>query len=621
MSNGTDRKPDASGDLARYPVPRLLFYLFKKSFQGELVLQRPGQWDGVVYFREGTAVRADIPVSQDVLGRILLERGIIDEAALNESLQKLAAGEGLQGQILLKMEAINAEQLAEGLLMQVHRKLIRLFPFTDVKFQLFSGEHDWGKQGEDAKVRADPYYVIYHGVRSFFDDERLKAEMTRMEGKAVTLTSSFDQVRGRYMFGNEEDGLVTLLSRSTLQLDDVRNVSDLGPLETEMLLYSLLATDQLEMVDAATSSRAKAYASDPGSQAPVVAVPAEVGDDGVVFAPPPPINDMGDDDVFLPAAKTPTPVAEPIPGGRNPSGGIKPLPVEEDEDDLPDSIMAAADVDGQSSLVGKTKAANALRREIVEKFTSIEEATHYEVLGVSQDCPTDQIREAYFQLAKVFHPDRASALGLRDVVDKAEEIFTRVSEAHNILSDENSRQEYNEKLEGKDTRADVLNAVEAEFIFQKGIFHFRKKNYKEALNHFEQAYKLNPQEGEHLAYMAWTIYTDPARDRARTWETVLEQMEKSLTISPNSAQCHYFMGELYAAKGNDKKALKFFNKTLEINPDHLEAERHLRLIKIRQDKKRASEEKGLGFLTRMFKKEDPDDKKKKKKGSKKKGRW
>ena len=147
MSNGADRKPDASGDLKRYPWPRLLFYLFRKKFTGELKLALPDQWEGIIYFRDGSGVRADIPVSQDVLGRILMDKGIIDEATLNSSLQELAAGKGLQGQILLASGAINAAQLEDGLRVQVHRKLMRVFPAVDATFQLFSGEHDHGKEG------------------------------------------------------------------------------------------------------------------------------------------------------------------------------------------------------------------------------------------------------------------------------------------------------------------------------------------------------------------------------------------------------------------------------------------------------------------------------------------
>ena len=614
MSNGTDRKPDASGDLKRYPWPRLIFYLFRKNFTGELRLSLPGQWEGIIYFREGCAVRADIPVSQDVLGRILMDKGIIDEATLNASLQELAAGKGPQGQILLASGAVTAAQLEDGLRVQVHRKLMRVFPFTKTTFQLFSGEHAHGKEGETAKVRADPYYVIYHGVRNFYDAARLKEEMKKLEDSAITMLPAFNQVKDRFIMGEEEHGIVTLLARDSYPVEEVVRVSNLGALETNMLVYSLWITDMLEVKDA-ESARARIRAAEVTPAVIMAQQKKSSGDAMLVSSPPPGAED--EDSFMLPTAKT------PIRGtSRGTGGDFRPVEVVEDDDDLPDSIMAATNVDSRTTMAGKGKAANALRREIVKKFDTLERATHYEVLGVTHDAQTDQIKEAYFQLAKVFHPDRASALGLRDVVDKAEEIFTRVSEAHNVLTDDGTRTEYNEKLEGKDTKSEILNAVEAEFIFQKGVFHHRKKDYKQALRHFEEAYKLNAKEGEHLAWMAWSIFTDPSRDRFRIWDTVMDQMEKALTISPHSATCHYFMGELYAAKGDDRKALEYFDKTLEINPEHLEAERHFRLIKIRADKKRASKEKGVGFLTRMFAKpEEEDDKKKKKGKDKKKKRW
>ena len=53
----TERQPDAQGDLSRYPIPRLLYYLYKKQFLGELALeQQTGAVRGSIYFRDGLPV-------------------------------------------------------------------------------------------------------------------------------------------------------------------------------------------------------------------------------------------------------------------------------------------------------------------------------------------------------------------------------------------------------------------------------------------------------------------------------------------------------------------------------------------------------------------------------------
>jgi DnaJ-class molecular chaperone len=66
----------------------------------------------------------------------------------------------------------------------------------------------------------------------------------------------------------------------------------------------------------------------------------------------------------------------------------------------------------------------------------------YEILEVPRDATTAQIKKAYYQKARDFHPDKNDN-------PQAEEMFKLVSEAYNILSDDNKRQVYDKfGLEG-----------------------------------------------------------------------------------------------------------------------------------------------------------------------------
>jgi molecular chaperone DnaJ len=65
---------------------------------------------------------------------------------------------------------------------------------------------------------------------------------------------------------------------------------------------------------------------------------------------------------------------------------------------------------------------------------------YYDILGVSKDAKTNEIKKAYRRLAKKWHPDAAARQG----GDKreAEEKFKEISEAFAVLSDENKRRTY-----------------------------------------------------------------------------------------------------------------------------------------------------------------------------------
>jgi len=66
------------------------------------------------------------------------------------------------------------------------------------------------------------------------------------------------------------------------------------------------------------------------------------------------------------------------------------------------------------------------------------EKDFYQILGVSRDASTNDIKKAYRKLARELHPDRNP--GDRE----AEERFKAVSEAYQVLSDEKRRKEYDE---------------------------------------------------------------------------------------------------------------------------------------------------------------------------------
>lgn len=66
--------------------------------------------------------------------------------------------------------------------------------------------------------------------------------------------------------------------------------------------------------------------------------------------------------------------------------------------------------------------------------------SYYEVLGVNDDANKDEIKKAFRNLAKKYHPDKN-----RDN-ESAVKKFQEVSEAYEVLGNEDSKQEYDKKL-------------------------------------------------------------------------------------------------------------------------------------------------------------------------------
>jgi len=64
--------------------------------------------------------------------------------------------------------------------------------------------------------------------------------------------------------------------------------------------------------------------------------------------------------------------------------------------------------------------------------------TYYELLGVSRNATSDEIRSAYRKLAAKYHPDRNPGN------KEAEQKFKELSEAYDILNDDKKRRQYDQ---------------------------------------------------------------------------------------------------------------------------------------------------------------------------------
>jgi len=108
------------------------------------------------------------------------------------------------------------------------------------------------------------------------------------------------------------------------------------------------------------------------------------------------------------------------------------------------------------------------RRGLAESSTN-----HYDVLGLKPTASASQIKSAYYQLSKKYHPDVAVS------VDDAKEKFARLSSAYEVLSNPNKRALYDRTLHPSVGRATAhtpgsnTDTEYRDFLRRRGSFHAR----------------------------------------------------------------------------------------------------------------------------------------------------
>lgn len=120
-------------------------------------------------------------------------------------------------------------------------------------------------------------------------------------------------------------------------------------------------------------------------------------------------------------------------------------------------------------------------------------ADHFAVLGVSADTDKRALRRAYFQLSKEFHPDRYYGKHTGSFGPWLAKIFERITEAHEVLSDDKRREEYQRRRSGAPRPGSQTKAEHAAELFERACAAQAGGQAAEALKLFAAAVRVDEQ--------------------------------------------------------------------------------------------------------------------------------
>ncbi|MDP7040074.1 MAG: DnaJ domain-containing protein [Myxococcota bacterium] len=242
----------------------------------------------------------------------------------------------------------------------------------------------------------------------------------------------------------------------------------------------------------------------------------------------------------------------------------------------------------------------ALIKQIEDMHTSMQEQTHYQILGIGSDATDIMIREAYFRAARRWHTDRFAGLNLGDEIhEKVEDIFQTLSESHELLQDHEKRKEYDIIIErqAQGLPTDPADVLEAEAIFRRAQGMVRRGQVAPAEPLLRKAVELNRSDAEFWAYLGFCVYALKGQSGLREAREILV---KSLKINKKCEAGYEFLGRVAASQKEYVDARKLLAKALDINPQNVDAQRELRLMSMREEKELSKNNPKKG-LTGMFK--------------------
>lgn len=645
----------APGRIADGKFTRAFGSLVTGHFSGALRLELPGEDRAhAIFWNDGVIVDADSRSPEDTLGRVALDAGLIDNGQLSEAIRRQASHpERSQRQIFEEMNALPAESLERAARLTLTRRALRAFAMPAATFSVSEESHSRAEGGPveprwtlyrglrlhydehrlglelgdltDRAMKLGPEQAEIVDRFGFSDEERILlaylqkgyweledlaeacltmprnvvlaavAALRAVDALDVQKAGSVPRLRKRAREQTLQMGRDALKPLQAAQLGRPSGSQTVVPVRSGTLppVPAKAPSGTQPPAPSSTNPAARSGTYPPVSSA--THPPAPTKPLPAASSPPASSSRPNPSAAARPSVTQPM-VVPPRPSSSQPSVAARPgtLP--------PSSSSSLSSSSGNIPVVTAPAMTKVLREQIVHKLAQVDGgADHFAVLEIGRDVSSGQVKAAYFHLAKTYHPDRLALVQLESMRPQVERIFARLSDAYAGLVDDARRKEYLQilsqggeaavKRRNDDEVAAATKLLTAEEHFRKGEMALRRKMWSAAIDEFQAAVDLNDLEAEHHACLAWAKWCAAENKDDKLFVEVKKGLNRAMELSDRCLPAYFFMGHVYIARHELDRAFNMFQRVLNINENHVDAKREVRVLEMRRAK--ASEKKGL----------------------------
>lgn len=247
------------------------------------------------------------------------------------------------------------------------------------------------------------------------------------------------------------------------------------------------------------------------------------------------------------------------------------LSLDDDDDDEGslDAEIAEMDPDQQTRL-------EQLQRDAAE----MDSRNFFEIFGLDTDADSGAIRGAYFEMAKLYHPDHFNDEPV-PIRREAQRIFARLSEASETLSNDQRRQDYIDFVVlGKQTpeQAAMEKAraiMDAEAAYKAGVRLLAQGQLTSAHEHFTRAYLGYDEEDAYAVYFSYTSWRLKHEKEPEAAEEAEQLIRGVIQKRPKNPLPLHLLGKIATIKGEHEFARELFKRVVRLQPSNAEALRDM----------------------------------------------
>lgn len=223
--------------------------------------------------------------------------------------------------------------------------------------------------------------------------------------------------------------------------------------------------------------------------------------------------------------------------------------------------------------------------------------SHYDVLGVDSNAPAPDLKSAYYNLARRFHPDRFRKMEPA-LVTRMESAFARITQAYETLRDDDVRANYDAKLQARkkaqriteaavkpsapaspasDTTAPEPQTSAAERAandFKEGFAALEQGQRSVAAGLFASAARLAPNQPRYRAF-----YGQMLAGQENTRRAAEAELQAAVKLDPGNAEYRVMLAQLFKDLGFVVRARGEAERAVAADPNNRKARDLLRELK------------------------------------------
>lgn len=250
----------------------------------------------------------------------------------------------------------------------------------------------------------------------------------------------------------------------------------------------------------------------------------------------------------------------------------------------------------------QTEAAPESVEDFLERLRTAE--SYYDLLGVETSAPPDQLKAAYYDIARRYHPDRFRKAEPA-LLTRIESAFARITQAYDTLRDDRLRANYNTKLRARRKAQQIADATpkpitpepttpaptvpvsdatpvepglspaqRAENDFKEGFAALEQGQRSVAAGLFASASRLAPNEPRYRAY-----YGQMLAAQEHTWRAAEAELQAAIRLDPKNAEYRVMLAQLFRDLGFAIRARGEAERAVAADPNNRKARELLRELK------------------------------------------